>query len=95
MAETTESTALCEACGRLMDGAGCTFDSVRFEGGVVFKRIPYPADADGPCHDCGVLPGAGLHHYACDVEECPMCNSEQMWGAVCGVVAILQSEAQA
>lgn len=27
------------------------------------------------CHDCNVAPG-GVHHWGCDVEECPKCHGQ-------------------
>jgi hypothetical protein len=30
----------------------------------------------GPrCGDCAVLPG-GVHHFGCDIEECPRCHGQ-------------------
>ncbi len=49
-------------------------------------RVPYGQEARGPfagenCHDCSVSRGA-IHHFGCDVEECPMCGG-QLLGCDC------------
>jgi hypothetical protein len=46
------------------------------------RRIPYgkedPAPvADGPCPDCGVMPGE-YHRQFCDQERCPYCGGQKI-----------------
>lgn len=71
--------AICIDCGLEMSkppADACTIDG-HTVGGKLLARIPYGADQDMRCHDCGVLPG-GLHHYGCDAEECPRCHGQMI-----------------
>ena len=64
---------MCGACNQEMtDQVGCTL--VRYTEDET-DRIPYPADEEGPCHDCGAPPGS-LHHPGCDDERCPRCGGQ-------------------
>ena len=65
---------------------------VKYADDTVLKRIPYnnefftglQDEADHRCHDCGVALG-GIHHYGCDMEECPRCK-DQLAFCDCGGV---------
>jgi hypothetical protein len=60
----------------------CTIDGIRLVG-TNYRRLPYGSDQRAPdlaierprCHDCNVAWG-GLHHYGCDMEECPLCGGQ-------------------
>ena len=67
---------------------GCTVSNFSV-GDVEYPRIKYgdetesyfDTSGDIPCHDCNAKPGQ-IHHYGCDVEECPLCH-EQLIGCEC------------
>ncbi len=68
--------AVCEDCrGEMPAAASCVarvlvFDGQAYERRVADRRRLGP---DGRCGDCGVVEG-GVHHYGCDLEECPSCG---------------------
>ena len=43
--------------------------------GKLHGRTTHYKDRDEPCDLCGVFPG-GIHHLACDAEECPVCRKQ-------------------
>jgi hypothetical protein len=61
--------------------------AMRF-GAETFAPVVYGAETQygepltGQCHDCGIQIG-GLHHFGCDMEECPRCH-EQLISCDCG-----------
>jgi hypothetical protein len=74
--------ATCRSCEQVMaPGAACTQGEYKLNDGKTYARVPYPADAEGNCHDCNVLPGT-RHHPGCDAERCPKCH-DQLIGCNC------------
>jgi hypothetical protein len=66
----------CEACGRRMDGSGCTLPGCYLWGDEPGHTEP----VDWSCHDCGVRPG-GRHHAGCVLATCRTCGDQ---AAYCG-----------
>jgi len=76
--------AICDDCKLDMADAttmSCTPPTIQING-VYYARLRYGYDqraAELPehprCHDCYVAWG-GLHHYGCDMEECPRCHGQ-------------------
>lgn len=65
---------ICEFCGTPM-----TVQSSCLPG---MGRVAYGAERRGlfageQCHDCFVVRGA-IHHFGCDVEECPSCRGQML-----------------
>jgi len=66
--------AVCDDCKQDMKTVdGCVFSPINFPDGLARDPVPYPADADGRCPDCGIAPGH-YHHPGCDNEVCPKCG---------------------
>lgn len=68
----------------MLDVDGCASDRYILMEGEKFDPIPYgdghhfedtEFEAEGRCHDCGVIPGE-YHHPGCDMETCPRCNGQ-------------------
>ena len=69
--------AICDWCGReITEADDCSKNrEVKFPNGEKLPAIPYPADEDVRCHDCGVMPSS-YHHPGCDMERCPRCGGQ-------------------
>jgi hypothetical protein len=77
--------AVCNDCEREMTtAASCVVRVLVFEGQAYERRAAGPRDLgpQGRCGDCGVTEG-GLHHYGCDLEDCPSCGW-QLLSCACG-----------
>ncbi len=84
MTDTQPKPGVCTWCGQTMTADHpCTvtvWDD--YPDGITRARIPWGSEhgtehVDYPCPDCGVRPG-GVHHPACDCEECPRCHQQQL-----------------
>lgn len=72
--------AYCPICKRSMkDASSCIATRIEYDDGVIFDAVPFGEETSGAvagavtCPDCGVKTG-GLHHFGCEIEECPRCR---------------------
>jgi hypothetical protein len=69
--------ATCQDCKLEMTNPtvkACTHGGITLNG-LDYERIRFAAEPAERCHDCYVV-GGGLHHYGCDLEECPRCHGQ-------------------
>ena len=67
----------CMDCLQEMVGAeSCNCDTLVVDG-VFYKRDTKYYDDNERCHDCGIVNKEGnLHHFGCDIEQCPICGNQ-------------------
>lgn len=74
--------ARCKICdGEMLEHVGCKIETCKCEG-IVYPRIKFGAEeehegffgAGDICPDC-FAPFGSFHHYACDMEVCPVCGN--------------------
>jgi hypothetical protein len=58
-------------CGDV-ETVSCLIPQIQIDG-IIYRRSKYHLDEEERrCHDCGIVHG-GIHHYECNVEQCPVC----------------------
>jgi hypothetical protein len=76
--------AVCDFCGKEMDGASSCIEGRIRIGDKDYSLLPYKGkretlftkgEALKRCPECNVLPG-GFHHVGCVLELCPKCNGK-------------------
>ena len=71
--------AICSECGGdMLEVASCALPDIELVDGT-YQRIRWGDEKDdwgsGRCGDCGVQPN-GIHHFGCDIEQCPRCSDQ-------------------
>ena len=80
--------AICKDCNQEMKpGTTCTpWTHYERQDGKQYMRIPHTGP--GNCGDCNTPP-AGIHHFGCDTERCPVCSGQLGMGCDCPPVLYL------
>jgi hypothetical protein len=81
--------AVCQDCGREMNGVGCTFTHIDHYGKVIKRSTEHFDEDSGFCHDCGAKHGE-THHLGCDVERCPICRDQMGCGCFGDLVQLIR-----
>lgn len=73
--------AKCKDCGQDMSVADtCTHDKIVIQG-QLYDRDTTRYDVGERCHDCGIENhNDHIHHFGCDMEECPVHPGRQFMG---------------
>ena len=85
--------AICDFCGKEMEGASsCIVSHIRI-GGADYTPLPYKRKKETVftkgeplqrCPECNILPG-GFHHVGCVLELCPKCGEKWVYCRCAGL----------